>query len=84
MIAHENPQHGPKLKDIWKWPWLKGLSGSPYWTAVMPACLKGLCAQAPGQALEIARVILGTTLEPPAGRGTLCVPLSSCWVLAGP
>ena len=41
----------------------------PWWTAVVPACPKGLWAQAPGQALETAGVTLGTTLEPATGQG---------------
>lgn len=39
---------------------------------------RGAVCPGPGQALETARVILETTLEPTAGQGTLCVPLSSC------
>ena len=36
---------------------------------MVPACPKGLWAQAPGQALEKARVTLGATLEPATGQG---------------
>ena len=36
---------------------------------MVPACPKGLWAQAPGQALETAGVTLGTTLEPATGQG---------------
>lgn len=52
--------------------------------AVVPACSKELCAQAPGQALKRAGASLATILEPATGQGTLCVPSGSCWVLAGP
>lgn len=69
-VARRYSREPTAWSQFWKLPWLEVCLSAPRcWTAVVPACPKGLWAQAPGQALETARVTLGTTLEPATGQG---------------
>jgi hypothetical protein len=44
-MLHESLQHSSQLEALWKLPWLEVcLSGLSCWTAVVPACPKGLFA----------------------------------------
>lgn len=70
--------------QFWKLPWLEVCLSAASLDSSGASVSQGLWAQAPGQALETARVTLGTTLEPAQDKGAFLCAIRLCWVLAGP